>query len=158
MRTIYFMASCFLTTKYVEHMMYDYIIKLNIRNASKNAIAGQVQMQAIISYSQRLTAWYIPAASTNMNMLQECATTWISLTREMRRIYNTQIVHNSQFHQWLVGWLVGCVKNQLSHEWPTCHNRMAQHQGPWVSLEYTVKTVRISNTWSNTEFYMVAEP
>ena len=49
------------------------------------------------------------------------------------------------------------VKNQLSHEWPTCHNRMAQHQGPWVNLEYTVKTVRISNTWSNTEFYMVAE-
>ena len=57
----------------------------------------------------------------------------------------------------LVGWLVGCVKIQLSHEWPTCHNRMAQHQGPWVSLEYTVKTVRVSNTWSNTEFYMVAE-
>ena len=49
--------------------------------------------------------------------------------------------------------LRGRVKIQLSHEWPTCHNRMAQHQGPWVSLEYTVKTVRISNTWSNTEFY-----
>ena len=49
--------------------------------------------------------------------------------------------------------LRGRVKNQLSHEWPTCHNCMAQHQGPWVSLEYTVKTVRISNTWSNTEFY-----
>ena len=52
--------------------------------------------------------------------------------------------------------LRGRVKIQLSHEWPTCHNRMAQHQGPWVSLEYTVKTVRISNTWSNTEFYRLA--
>ena len=35
---------------------------------------------------------------------------------------------------------------------------MAQHQGPCVNLGYTVKTVRISNTWSNTEFYTTNQP